>query len=55
MFDLSEGGQGLCRDGVSQILFDLHGDLNGIQRVQTMFSECACLGHTYINIQIPCL
>lgn len=55
VLDLSEWGQGLCRNGVSQILLDLHGDFNGIQRVQPMFSESACLGHTYINTQIPCL
>ena len=26
-----EGGEGLCGDGVSEVLLDLHGDLNGVQ------------------------
>lgn len=55
MLDLSEGRQRLRRNRISQILLNLHWDLNSIQRIQTMLNKWTCLGHTYINIQIPCL
>ena len=31
VLDFGKGWQGFSRDGVTKILFDLHGDLNGVQ------------------------
>lgn len=55
MFDLGEGGQCLSGDGVAEVLLDLHGDLNGIERVEAVLGEGAALADACIGGRVPCL
>ncbi len=43
MLDLGERRKSLSRNGVSQIFLDLHGDLNGVQWVQSVLGKGATL------------
>ena len=46
VFDSGEGRQSLCGNGISEILLDLHGYFNGIQRIKSMLLETAFLRNT---------
>ena len=44
VLDLREGRQGLRRNGVAKVLLDLHGDLDGVEGVQSVLGKSAILG-----------
>ena len=50
-----EGGQGLRRYSVPQILLYLHCDLNGIERVESVVGEGASTGHACLRREVPLL
>ena len=49
VLDLSESGQGLSRDCVTEVLLDLHGDFDSVEGVEAVVCECAILGDTCID------
>lgn len=50
-----EGRESLCWDVVAEILFNLHGDLDGVERVQTVLYESAVPSYTWIGRPVPFL
>ena len=55
VLDFSEGRKGLCWDGVSEILFNLHGEFNGVQGIESMLFERAIFGDTWFSRKVPFL
>lgn len=55
MLDLGEGGQRLSGNGVAEVLLDLHGDLDGVERVEAVLGERAVLADTWVGGRVPCL
>ena len=58
--NLVEGGKGFCRNDVSEIFFDLHGDFYIVQGIESMITENtvsgqACiLGYFYLACRLSC-
>lgn len=52
---LCEGRQCLSRNSVAKVLLNLHRNLNGIERVQSVLSESAALRDACVEEAVPCL
>lgn len=47
--------QRFSRDGVAQILLDLHCDFDSVEGIQSVFDECTTFTYTLFKWEVPFL